>query len=387
MKPSFVLRSSALAGAALVCAVLVYTAQRPEPSRVSIPGALDPTFAPAAFNNSIYTIAAQPKGRILVGGVFTLVNDRPHWLVAALTPAGELDPGFQSGLTTNDLSIVRAILPLAEGAWLIGGDTGVLKMGEDGSLDPHFRVPTDGLVTSLRLLANGEILVGGRFLSIAGHRHPGVARIHRDGSLDTSFGPVAAIPSEAPCLVTATLPSQPDGFLLAGQFQLPGRAETASLIRIGSNGEWDEKWEAKISGEILDMALQPDGKILLAGTYLGRHRGLARLLTSGALDESFDAGITEHDPAVARVICVPDGRILACGPRLGSLREQPLAGLAVLRTDGSPDPSFMLEAGALFRSNTLELLPNGQILLLSTACGESKFPKGLVRLHGLRINK
>jgi uncharacterized delta-60 repeat protein len=89
------------------------------------------------------------------------------------------------------------------------------------------------------------------------------------------------------------------------------------------------------------IALQPDGKIVLGGK--GMH-ALVRLTSSGALDPSFgtggkvltDFGITSHIHAVA---IQSDGKILAVGETYSSTDGGTVA-LARYNADGSLDTSF-----------------------------------------------
>jgi uncharacterized delta-60 repeat protein len=91
------------------------------------------------------------------------------------------------------------------------------------------------------------------------------------------------------------------------------------------------------------VALQPDGKIVAAGRF-GLQVAVVRLLASGALDPSFDGdgvkAINLGNQAVARGVAVqPDGKIVLAG-RLNAA-DGTYSGLLIrLLPDGQADPSF-----------------------------------------------
>jgi uncharacterized delta-60 repeat protein len=89
-----------------------------------------------------------------------------------------------------------------------------------------------------------------------------------------------------------------------------------------------------------DVALQPDGRILLAGSAHNGRTGVGRLLSDGTLDPSFhrdgtlshaDGGFRERSVAIR-----PDGRILIASLSLGDRGVRMLG----LLPQGVVDPSF-----------------------------------------------
>src|SRR5215207_4120622 len=92
------------------------------------------------------------------------------------------------------------------------------------------------------------------------------------------------------------------------------------------------------------VAIQPDGRILVAGSGGDPARfTVSRLLADGALDSSFGAGGTVTsaigDFAEARAVAVqPDGKIVAVGAAKGALNGD----FAFVRygAEGTPDPAF-----------------------------------------------
>ena len=75
------------------------------------------------------------------------------------------------------------------------GNEAVVRLNPSGARDAQFPVVAVNSsgdwasVRSLALRADGKILVAGHFFGISGIPRPGLARLHSNGSLDTSFDP------------------------------------------------------------------------------------------------------------------------------------------------------------------------------------------------------
>lgn len=138
-----------------------------------------------------------------------------------------------------------------------------------------------------------------------------VARLNVDGSADTSFG--CATPPCSGWARTAIGSArdeangvlvQPDGkILLAGSSQDATPYWNFTLVRYNANGTLDTGFgsggmvvASVVAGDDLgySVALQPDGKILVAGSGWGGASGndvmLARFNTDGTLDANFGSG-------------------------------------------------------------------------------------------------
>lgn len=116
------------------------------------PGVLDPTFAPTV-SGPVYATAVQPDGRILLGGAFTAVNNsssRNH--LARLFADGSLDTTFfNTGSGVG--GTVWCLALQTDGRIVIGGDfnsvigttrTRVARLNANGTVDASF-VPTNAI--------------------------------------------------------------------------------------------------------------------------------------------------------------------------------------------------------------------------------------------------
>lgn len=111
------------------------------------------------------------------------------------------------------------------------------------------------------------------------------------------------------------------------------------------------------------IALQPDGKILLAGWSYPRGLALARYAPDGALDSSFGSGGVATGPEVAAhaVALQADGKIVVAG----RFRDSDFA-LVRYTADGSLDTSFGqsgVRTGPPGEAEALAIQPNGRIVV------------------------
>ena len=132
------------------------------------------------------------------------------------------------------------------------------------------------------------------------------------------------------------------------------------LVRITPTGELDPNFAAggvmrwnqgTGEGGVRGVAVQPDGRIVAAGsTDFGSRETLARFLPSGQPDPGFGAGgfvTTTVGPAFSSdrpgsdVAVLRDGRIALSGVVATHVR------VAVFGPDGTPDPSFDGDDGAI----------------------------------------
>ncbi len=124
------------------------------------------------------------------------------------------------------------------------------------------------------------------------------------------------------------------------------------------------------------VALQPDGKILVAG-YGGSNTAMTvtRLNPDGSLDNSFDgdgtAGVDQDGDERAYALALqPDGKIVLVGETSPLIGFGPDIAVARLNSDGSPDAGFngtgvrLIDYGLSFdQGRAVALQPDGKILV------------------------
>ncbi len=239
-----------------------------------------------------------------------------------------------------------------------------LLMGQDGMLDPSFS--SDGIAVHGFGLSNdfaravvqqpdGRILVAGNTF-VNGNSEFGVLRMLDNGELDQTFDTVGWTSTTMSALGDAAfaMALQPDGkIILAGQSD-NGINGMLGMMRYNADGSPDDTFgnEGIVTDdyggeqvEIYAIALQPDGKILVAGNiYDGTGRMIvARYNSDGSADLAFNgtgmATVTFGEYGVAYGMALrPDGKIVLAG-YTESGGNADLA-LAQLGSTGSLDLSF-----------------------------------------------
>jgi len=304
---------------------------------------------------------------------------------------------------------------------LLCGLVGPPAFATDGDLDPGFsrdgKRMTDfhggaDLAQAVALQADGKIVVVGQTYQNNDYSNEdfAIARYTPGGKLDDSFGTKGRVTTDFPGL--AAVPSavlvQPDGKILVagGAFPLFVFAGNFKLARYNPDGTLDAGFG---NGGIVttnfgagsfafDLALQPDGKIIAAGTVFvdfssddssNTDFGLARYNADGTLDPSFGTGgkvLTDfdgfNDDAMA-VLLQPDGKIVAAGSAKNPASFYDFA-LARYLPDGTLDASFgsagkvRTDFGAqnFDRAHAAVLQPDGKIVaagFASLAFGDTRY--------------
>lgn len=357
----------------------------------------------AAFSAALGTGAAgfveevkvQPDGKIVLVGSFSTFAGVTRNRVARLLADGGLDTSFDPGTGPN--SSVEALAIQADGKILIGGNftsvagvtrNRVARLLPDGGLDSSFAPPSgcNSTVSSIAVAPNGTILISGGFTTVNGVARAGIARLATDGTLDTSFNPGAGLSFANGDVVVV----QPDGkVVVAGFFQSAAGVAAGNIARFHSNGSLDTGFGGGGAGAdswIEDLRLLPDGRFVIAGpfdSYNGVARpGLARLLPDGRLDTSFNPGAGLSPGWAESVEVQPDGRVIAGGWFI--LADGQLSrGIARFLANGALDPSFLPGSGASSDVVGLALQPDGKCVAVGyfTTFGESS-ARGVCRLLG-----
>ena len=194
------------------------------------------------------------------------------------------------------------------------------------------------------------------------------------GALDASFDPGTTL-GIACCRAPYGVESialQPDGMILVGGEFRGSSGDNAMrdyLAGLDSNGVLDStfnaQWGTNSGGPVSAVLLQPDGKIIIGGSFTsvgGRARnGIARLNADSSLDGSFDPG-TGADGGVNAIALQKDGK-LVIGGWFSNVNGTARNRLARLNADGSVDSSFDPGAGANNTVCAFALQGDGKVLV------------------------
>jgi uncharacterized delta-60 repeat protein len=175
---------------------------------------------------------------------------------------------------------------------------------------------------------------------------------------------------------------EPDGrILFSGLFDTVEGARHRSIARFNDDGILDVGFDAQAGGAVHAVTVQADGKVVLAGDFGSVNRvsskTVARVLSEGQIDETFSIG-RGGDKEARSVMVQPDGKILVGGNfvRFNGKSHQRIVRL---NEDGSVDPGF--KASLNEAAWKFAVQPDGQILVrgyFTQANGAPRF--GLVRL-------
>ena len=368
--------------------------------------ALDPTFAPSGVYDpgTVYSAVEQPDGKRVVAGVFNRVNGTAASGVARFDAAGALDAPFQQNVGLASRGYRPRLLPNGQILLIsIGGPitaggltrTSVLRLNANGTGDATLNAGTGAtsnnnpiFVDDLLPLANGQMVVVGPFNGFNGAAAGRIVRLTPTGAVDPTFNAGSGADREIEIIV-----GLPNGqMLIGGYFDTYNGSPVNGLARLNADGSLDASFVTSFNSqsEAINLLVQPDGKILVAGaaflTNGATNLGLVRLLPSGALDPGFSApaGLQAYSTYsyFGDILQLQaDGKILYgsnSGPT-GSRGPQ----VGRLNANGSADPTYP----ALTTNSppfSLTLLSNGRLLVggnFSNAAGIAN--RTLVQLTGV----
>ncbi len=337
------LNSGIFAGTQNICCTLF---------RYNRDGSLDLTFGVDGYATTNlgtrftpYDLAIQPDNKILVTGTDFTNNGQPTLLLLRFMPDGTVDTSFgNNGIATGSVGQGQsghAITVQADGKIVVVGgyqfqagsssDIILLRFNSNGTLDQDFG--TNGLITtnystqdigtSVIIQPDNKIVVAGGIASSTPTGYTSdlvVLRYNSNGTLDTSFSD--------------------DGIQTTGS---------------GSGNSLGES-----------LLLQPDGKIVVAGTnWTNNIQGdfiLARYNSNGSLDTSFDTDgikltdVGNLDNGIPTIALQANGNILlAGGTTAGNGSYETNVTLVSYKKDGSLDDTFGINGVAITDLGTHEV--------------------------------
>jgi uncharacterized delta-60 repeat protein len=227
----------------------IFGQSRDSIARLNPDGTLDTTFVDLKANSLVYSIAVQTDGKILVGGNFTSIGGQTRNCIARLNPDGTVDTTFNPKFVKNILPSVYSIAVQTDGKILVGGHftsiggqtrNYIARLNPNGTLDTTFVDPNANKgVLSIAVQTDGKILVGGWFTSIGGQTRNHIARLNPNGTLDTTFVDLKAKPDNS---VFSSIAIQSDGkILVGGYFTSIGGQTRNHIARLNPDGTKSEK--------------------------------------------------------------------------------------------------------------------------------------------------
>jgi uncharacterized delta-60 repeat protein len=212
-------------------------------------------------------------------------------------------------------------LPAALGYSSSTGNRVLLRLLADGTVDREFAVQQqlDDFVNCVQPLADGTVLIGGDFGRYGTTRNVNLIRLNASAQLVTGFTPALTVPG-----TISSLALQADGkVLVAGRFwQINGLA-AGNVARLTTAGALDPTFSlAGTDGAIHKLLVQANGRIALGGDFqaAGSHASpfVARLLADGAPDNAFATVATTiyYNSDIRALSEQPDGSLIVGGSRI-----------------------------------------------------------------------
>ena len=299
---------------------------------------------------------------------------------------GDLDATFNTSVTEG-FGYVNETLVQPDGKIIVVGlfqrangtyANGIARFNANGSLDTGFNagIGPNAAIRTVALQADNKIIVGGAFTAFNDQTVRRIVRLNADGSLDTSFSTALSFNNQINDLAV-----QPDGkILVAGQFSISG----SRLVRLNSDGSLDFNFPASSFNSVLFRVIYTaDGKILTGGDPGIQPAAIRRINSDGSPDPTFNAaGTGPQDGTVMELIQQPDGKIIAAGTFLrynGTTTD----GIVRINADGSLDQAFnyLQEDFAYLEVSAVKVQPDNKILVGYYVESESE-----VQTHVVRFN-
>lgn len=247
----------------------------------------------------------------------------------------------------------------------------------------------DDTASAVAVQPDGKVLVAGA-CSNGTNADFCVVRYRADGTLDTTWNGSGTVitPIGSDIDVARAIALQPDGKVLVAGICVVGTAPQFCALRYNGNGALDSGWNGtgkvitSIGGNddrALAMALQPDGRVLLAGqcsngtTY---DFCALRYNASGTLDSSWNGNgkvitpIGTSDVQSGALVVQSDGKVLRAGVCVVGVTSNPVFCALRYNTNGSLDSSWngtgkviTSIGGSDDEATAIAVQPDGKVLL------------------------
>lgn len=360
-------------------------------ARVNTDGTKDASFyTGTGLNLSANYVFVGENDNIYVGGTFTTVDSFAKQRLVRLLPTGKVDHSFMPETKVN--SVVLTVGTQSTGKAIIAGQftryngemaNRIARLNLDGSIDHTFAsgIGANNNIRTILVLPDDKILIGGDFTAYNGTARNRIARLNADGTIDSTFAPGSAAAASVYKIENAP----GGGYYIGGAFTTYAGVSRPRIARINANGTLDASFAPGTgfnSGYVADIVVQPDGKIVTSGTFVnfaGTAVGrVVRINASGVIDPTFNSGGAGANNWVLALALQPDGKIVI-GGSFSTYNGVAYSRILRLNTDGTPDASFVTSVN----STIYDLLLVGSGIFV---CGNFTLVNGTAATRGVMLN-
>ena len=357
-------------------------------------GFLDPSFdgdgrvvRTGAGAGTATAVVVQSDGKIVIAGSVDAPGGS-DFFVARYNTDGSPDTTFGAGGTASadfagGADVAMGLALQSDGKIVAAGSSGaefaVARFNPDGTLDASFDgdgrvtfgfggIGSRGLDVAIQPL-DQRIVVSGSTSPATGQSDFALARLMPDGSLDGSFGTGGRVTTGSGLAAARAVAVAPGNKIVAAGTAEGGAGDSA-IARYNADGSLDatfndpvpdegvpagiirDPFEASTDyDEISDVAVEPDGSVLVAGHIATRGFTVVRYSSDGFDYTKFDpvelfaSGGAGH--AFARSVTrQEDGKVVAAGFTVDEQGEQENFAVVRYNPDGTADGSFSLNGVA-----------------------------------------
>ena len=238
--------------------------------------------------------------------------------------------------------------------------------GSSGDYDLSFSFGTgfNGQVNSIAVQSDGKVLAGGQYTLYNGASANRIIRLNGDGTVDGTFVYGTGFNNEV-----RSIALQPNGkVLVGGTFTTYNGTGANRIIRLNSDGTVDGTfvYVTGFNNLVRSIVLQPDGKIIMAGGFTSYNGTVAnqiiRLNGDGTVDGTFVYGTGFSGGFVLSVALQPDGKVLVGGD-FTSYNGTGANRIIRLNSNGTVDVGFVYGTGVGSRVRSIALQPDGKVLV------------------------
>jgi len=302
-------------------------------------------------DNVVSDVKIQADGKILLAGT-SYAGPKSDFLLLRCNSDGTTDENFgNNGIVRTDFQnsydFAYTVAIQKDGKIVVAGSGknsksfALARYNKDGTLDSTFgddgKVTTiangnDGaLAISVAILPGGEIMVAGRVTGNNGSYDFALVRYKPNGAVDKTFGTLGRVFTDVANSddFPSSMVIQTDGkILVCGTIRPDATRFQIAVVRYNKNGTLDKTFngDGKVitntdktaDDEASAIALQPDGKIIVAGRNSHSDFAVIRFNTDGSKDKSFgNNGLAKaqfiYSSYGTSIALQKDGKIVAGG--------------------------------------------------------------------------